>query len=604
MKVLLLFSYLKSDMGSDSQADGMKRMEQIKIWVRKKIWNKAAVAIAFVHFFVSFWTDRLIFRYVTWDFSGWKQAFKSLETIGVKLAFLVLLIFLWQGIFSFFLRAERRFRRFALFYLTVVLALLLLTWPGIWRMDEFGLLTSSVQLFPHFWQNWITSVWYIYALMLLPFPAGVIVTQLVIVSLVYARVVCGALDEYDLSVKERGIRADTEKERKKRAGFAVLLSIPFFLLPVLDSNLYPMRMSMYAFLELLLLSELYRAAQAFQHARRAGQTSGGMTACGGIQTAGGMTACGADQAAGTARVTPALVCLAAVVTVWRTEAIYYLALFPVIMLAIEGWRRCYKRILLYFMAFLILFVPQKIGEKLTSGQQYQLTSIVLPLVPLVQAVQQDGERELLEQINLVVDTDVIERAAAQGKNGISMFWSEPDFQRTSYTAEDFAGFQSAYHKLIIKYPLVFLMERWQTFLSSTDLLEDTTQLFSDAGVENYRVFAQYPLSRPISNKIRTCVIKKLECRKNEDYKEKHPIADWVYSPVPAVVILAVILIAELLRKRWMAALLVLTACVRVPLVFLTAPSRLFMYYYSVWLIGYVLLFYIAAGYIFRHSRGR
>lgn len=579
-------------MEPDSSIDGMKRMERIKIWVHKRIWNKSAVAIAFVHFLVSFWTDRLIFRYVTWDFSGWKQALKSLETIGVKLSFLVLLIILWQGIFSFFVRTERRFRRFALFYLTVMLALLLLTWPGIWRMDEFGLLSSSVQLFPHFWQNWITSVWYIYALMLLPFPAGVIATQLVIVSLIYARVVCGALDEYDLSVKERGIRTDTDKESKKRAGFAALLSIPFFLLPVLDSNLYPMRMSMYAFLELLLLSELYRAAQAFQRARRAGQTSGGMTAC------------GADPSAVTARVTPALVCLAAVVTVWRTEAIYYLALFPVSMLAIEGWRRCYKRILLYFMAFLILFVPQKIGEKLTSGQQYQLTSIVLPLVPLVLAAQQDGEREILEQINLVVDTDVIERAAAQGKNGISMFWSEPDFQRTDYTAEDFAGFQSAYHKLIIKYPLVFLKERWQTFLSSTDLLEDTTQLFSDTGVENYRNFAQYPLSRPISDNIRTCVIKKLECRRNADYKEKHPIADWVYSPVPAVVILAVILIAEMLRKRWMAALLVLTACLRVPLVFLTAPSRLFMYYYSVWLIGYVLLFYIAAERIFRHSRER
>lgn len=579
-------------MEPDSQADGMKKMERIKIWVRKRIWNKTAVVIAFVHFIASFWTDRLIFRYVTWDFSVWKQAFKSLETIGVKLSFLVLLIFLWQGVFSFFVRAERRFRRFALFYLTVMLALLLLTWPGIWRMDEFGLLTSSVQLFPHWWQNYITSVWYIYALMLLPFPAGVIVTQLVIVSLVYARVVCGALDEYDLSVKERGICADAEKERKKRAGFAVLLSIPFFLLPVLDSNLYPMRMSMYAFLELLLLSELYRAAQASWRARRA------------EQEADDMTVCGAGQAAETAQVTPALVCLAAVVTVWRTEAVYYLVLFPLIMLAIEGWRRCYKRILLYFMAFLILFVPQKIGEKLTSGQQYQLTSIVLPLVPLVQAAQQDGEKEILEQINLVVDTDVIERAAAQGKNGISMFWSEPDFQRTNYTAEDFAGFQSAYHRLIIKYPLVFLKERWQTFLSSTDLLEDTTQLFSDTDVENYRVFAQYPLSRPISDKIRTYVIKKLECRKNEDYKEKHPIADWLYSPLPAVVILTVILIAELLRKRWMAALLVLTACVRVPLVFLTAPSRLFMYYYSVWLIGYVLLFYIAAGYIFRHSRGR
>ena len=39
--------------------------------------------------------------------------------------------------------------------------------------------------------------------------------------------------------------------------------------------------------------------------------------------------------------------------------------------------------------------------------------------------------------------------------------------------------------------------------------------------------------------------------------------------------------------------LLLTALVKVPLVFLTAPSRLFMYYYSVYLIGYAVLFYSA-----------
>ena len=43
--------------------------------------------------------------------------------------------------------------------------------------------------FPHFWQNYITSVFYIYALMLFPFPAGVILVQIICISLIIARLV-------------------------------------------------------------------------------------------------------------------------------------------------------------------------------------------------------------------------------------------------------------------------------------------------------------------------------------------------------------------------------------------------------------------------------
>lgn len=127
-----------------------------------------------------------------------------------------------------------------------MLVLLLLTWPGIWRMDEFGILTSAVQLFPHFWQNYITSVFYIFALMLFPFPAGVILVQIICISLIVARLVTLCLS------------AEPEQIGKKKRNICyVLLLVPFLLLPVLDSNLYPMRVSVHAFLELWLLAELY-----------------------------------------------------------------------------------------------------------------------------------------------------------------------------------------------------------------------------------------------------------------------------------------------------------------------------------------------------------
>ena len=567
-------------------------MEKKQTWMHRIIWNKTALGIAVLHFAVSFLTDDFIFRYVKWDFSTGLQAMKSLETIAVKIVFLGLLVLLWQGLFYFFCRAKKEFRNLALFYFGIMVVLLLLTWPGIWRMDEFGLLSSSVQLYPHWWQNYITSVWYIFSLMLFPFPAGVILVQIIAISLIYARIVSNGLREYDRKTKMKIMSENEQVDKKsaqatKNAGYiangekggrdirricyVVVLTIPFVMFPVLDSNLYPLRMSFYAFLELMLLSELY-----FLYRRRTAVQSESEIEC--------------DDR----KVIFALVPLAAVVTVWRTEAIYYLVLFPVILLCLGGLKRYLHQILLYFIAFVILFAPQKIGEKMTSGDQYELTSVVLPLVPLVLQAQEDGADDLLAEINLVVDTDVISRAAAEGKNGINMFWSEPDFQR-SYTSEDFARFQSAYRKLIIRYPMIFLQERWQTFLASTDLLENTTELFTNDEVENYVNFRKYLLNRPISDKMRTAVIKTLEIRKSSNYEEKYPVTDWVYSPLPSILILLIACVIALAKKKRIPLVILFAAFARVPLVFLTAPSRLFMYYYSVYLIGYVLLFYLLAG---------
>lgn len=521
--------------------------------------NKKALIAAFVHFAVSFFTDRLIFNYAWLDASNVKQLVRSIETIGVKIVFLIVLIALWQAAFWAVSHVERRYLKVAGGYMLFMMVLLLLTWPGIWRMDEFGLLSSSVQLFPHFWQNYITSVFYILSLMLLPFPAGVIIVQCACISVIVARLVKLCTEEY-----------------KGRGGCAwLLLLVPFFMFPVLDSNLYPMRMSLYAFLEVLLIAELFFLAK---------------------RVAEGREADGGEK--------PLLLyitLLAVVVTIWRTEAVYYVVAYPLLLLLIGRGRRFLKQIIIYMIAFVILFTPQKIGEKLTSGQQYELTSVVLPLVPLVEAADENGDtedRELLTVIDRVVNVELTLQKAAEGKSGINMFWGEPGFQR-EYTAEQFAQFKSAFYRLALKHWQVFLKERWTTFCDSSDLLENTTLLFSEEGVPNYEAFREYPLSGPVSDKVRTCVIKILELRSADNYDVKLAIADYVYSPIPSILILAFVAILLVLKRKWTMLALVLSLLVKVPLIFLTAPSRLFMYYYSVYLFGYCALFYFICDWIMK-----
>ena len=464
-----------------------------------------------------------------------------------------MLIALWQAAFWAAKHADRFFLKVAGGYMLFMMLLLLLTWPGIWRMDEFGILSSSVQLFPHFWQNYITSVFYILALMLLPFPAGVVIVQCGCIALIVARLVTLCMGGKD------------ENAGGLRHGWWMLM-LPFFLLPVLDSNLYPIRMSLYAFLEVLLIAELFFLAKKAREKAEEKELVSWIY----------------------------ITALAGVVTVWRTESIYYFAAYPVLLLLAGRGRRYVKQILIYLIVAVILFAPQKIGEKLTSGQQYELTSVVLPLVPLVEAASEHADaqdRELLDVIDQVVNVEVTLRGAAEGKSGINLFWGEPEFQRT-YTPEEFAEFKSAYYQLIVKYPTVFLAERWKTFLDSSDLLENTTNLFAQDDVPNYRTFRTYPLAGPINEKMRTGVIKILELRSAYNYDVKLVVTDFVYSAIPAILIMAIAAVILLLKKKWTSLMLVATVLVKVPLVFLTAPSRLFMYYYSVYLFGYCVLFYL------------
>lgn len=516
--------------------------------------NKTALIIAALHFVVTFFTDRLIFRYAWMDFSNTKEALRSMETIGVKVVFLLLLIAVWQAGFWAAKHANRFFLKVAGGYMLLMLVLLFLTWPGIWRMDEFGLLSSSVQLFPHFWQNYITSVFYVLALMLLPFPAGVIIVQCACISLIAARLI---------TLCERSQNTGTRKWAW------LLLLIPFLMFPVLDSNLYPIRMSLYAFLEVLLIAELFILSKCIK-----GKITSGDSWKSGYWIY--------------------MSVLAVIVTLWRTEAIYYLVAYPVLLLVIGKGRRYIRQIALYLIAFVILFAPQKIGERISSGQQYELTSVVLPLVPLVVAADENSDaqdRMLLNRIDRVVNVELTLQGAAQGKSGINLFWGEPQFQRV-YSGEEFCEFKAAYYQLVMKYPKVFLQERLQTFLESSDLLENTTELFTKENIPNYEVFQTYPLSQPISDEIRTFVIKKLELRDEDQYDTKLAATDFIYSAIPAICILLIASVVLLQKKKWVALLLLLTVSAKVPLVFLTAPSRLFMYYYSVYLFGYCVLFYL------------
>lgn len=499
--------------------------------------NRKFVWIALIHWILTFFTDHIIFEYVMWDFSNGTQMVKTAMTYGAKAVFLLILIGIYQGLYFFFAKADKRLVKYTLIYFCINMILLFLVWPGIWRMDEFGILNSAVKLLPVFWQNYLTSLFYVFSLMLIPVPSGVIIVQCALISLMAGYIIRFFTDRFGKS--------------------GLLAFLPFLFFPVLDSNLYPMRMSLYGVMELFLLVLLFEK----QKKQKAG-----------------------------------ICILGALVTVWRTEAVYYFLLFPILLVILfrknMDRKALIRMICTYLICSLCLFVPQTVGDKMTSGNQYDLTSVVLPLVPLVEeAYGEEDCREQLTAIDRVIDVEIAVEGARENKSGISLFWSRPDFQR-EYTDEQYKAFKSAYYQLILKFPTVFLAERWDCFVHSVDLLENTTEIFEAQGVANYDVFKGYHGTGPVSGNVRNAVIKMLEWRSMGDYRTKKTGYSMVYGHIAPICILLLAWAACLVKRKWHTFFLLSLPLVKVPLIFLTAPSRLFMYYYSLYLAGYFVLLYL------------
>ena len=112
--------------------------------------------------------------------------------------------------------------------------MLLAVWPGIWRTDEFGVLGNVISLQIYWWQHFLTSIFYILSLMLIPNPVGVIIVQIILVSMGFGYL--AELFEY--------------RTGKKWSGFLLLL--PFCIPSVIMFQLYPMRITLYSILELVI----------------------------------------------------------------------------------------------------------------------------------------------------------------------------------------------------------------------------------------------------------------------------------------------------------------------------------------------------------------
>ncbi len=415
----------------------------------------------------------------------------------------------------------------------------LMVYPGAWKWDDinvFNELMDTGRL--NYWQGYLTIVFYILSLFLIPFPAGCVIVQFTLISVIF------------------GYFAYVISKLHWNGKWKYLLLLPFFFIPALDFNMWPLRLSIYCFLEMLLAvliiePRLIDGKQIWELPKRC----------------------------------ILIVILTAILSVWRSEGFAYVLLVPLTLFFLyrKPWR---------FKSFLILAAwcisltfligtPQRYG---VVNKDYDLTGVLLPLTPLCAKAVENGDEDIVKDISRVLNTQKIAESYHEGRDAIALFWeNRGQLIRYGFTHKAYKKFQRAYIRLILKYPSIFISERIHCFSESWKIpgTGSICWLYTtdDPGVARFA--NSYHFNRPLNNTLR---IKTGEILNAEGSKATLWTFNF-YFQTAAVFILTVYLLYK--KSDWLLLALMMEA--RVFLTFLTAPATFFMYYYNLWLFGSVIL---------------
>ena len=518
--------------------------------------DRLPLLIAIIHWIISFFTDLNIFKINIFNISAIEDIIKL---ILVKSVSLVIYVFLWKFLFSFFKRIKNKDKKakdnlkIFLIYFLINFIILMLTWPGIWRWDEFNILNHVSYYKLEFWQHYLTSIMYLLSYMLIPIPSGVIIYQIAVASGIVA---------YIISNFKR-IFNDSK--------WTYLLFIPFLLLPVLDHNMYPLRLTIYSYIELLLVCQLI-------FIKKLGKNSN--------------------------KDFVVLSIILILLSAWRSEGILFIVLIPILYIFMfkDEIKELKTRIMYTIFTVtlaIMLIIPQQYEYKIKYSNKYDVTSYVNQLYVVTKLeFEENPDSVQLKTIGKVINFEELYKYS----KGIEGHNSDKIYKKTA-TLEDYKNMKIAYRELLKKYPLDVLKERISVFLKTSGFVPD-----SNIHVENTRNIytrrANYSLlffrtiydsTKPLNLELRNNVINFLECYDGEHTNFAFHI---FYNVVPSMVIVTILIIVCLIKKNWALFFTFGVIIAKAFAIILTAPDCFFMYYLPIYQVGSFMLWLTIVQFIY------
>lgn len=496
--------------------------------MRKRFFTleqQAFLLLAFAHWVITLFFEKNFFHVSTLKNMGF-AAFK----IFAILSFWQFIAYLLQRY-----QKEKEFRVFvyyALGYFIFSITLLVLIWPGIWYWDELNILLRAQNFDFIAWQHVLSGIFYLYALSLFPTPVSIIIFQLFCISLIAGYCV------YVLS------------QVCKSSRLPLLGFLPFLLPPVILQNYLSYRSTLFSYLLLFFIVHIL-----YLYWRKSIVSNWSVLY---------------------------LALIVAIVSNWRGEGIYLLFAAPLFLLF--ALRMVLSRKQKIFIIFAVILGAGAIGYfQNTYWEPYekklnQLVLIVNPLKTLIYEAKNDGKPHIYEHLNEWLDLEELERFAS----GTEALW-DGHLIKDNFNLMDTKVLINTYLSLIREYPTSFLRARWNFYRSDFELFVWSDGIFKNL-LDPYTapMFQNDPYSHFIDRSLRKNVMNKLSL---VDMPRLQRLLCDSLIPIGLLIGLCIYSIKKKYFVLAFASGLTLPATI---FVFLTAPEAFFIYYFSVYLVGYVL----------------
>lgn len=446
----------------------------------------------------------------------------------------------------------RSWLKTSLIYLCIMSIFFILLYPGHWVGDEFSILEAVRQYDPYSWQSYLTNIYYTLSLYLIPTGVGIVVIQLSILSLITGYIISLSRNLF----------------RHKHTHYLLLL--PFITFPVILNNLYPLRLTVFSYLLLLLFAQIL-----FLHAKVLIPKHPRIML---LQVA----------------------FVLSIICFWRSEGLIYLILLPIFarMLGLLNRSALRQKSTYVIYALSLVFIGLTFWiTSVTTRADYQITATLNPMSTMIQGKLQgeDIDKELAA-VDRVINLAIVRQYPSY--TGLPAYWNgalrEDYFNHLhGYNLHIFNIFIQNFNLFIDNRIQVFLLTNSFGTQPSTGYVEDSydiSQFYNSdkqsiTKIQNFYLVNK--LSHPISLQLKHDITTRLLLVDNQ-YKPSI-FAKIVWSIIPTAILLLALTVAQLFRRHWLHALMGTMLLTHGILIFLTAPASYFMYYFPIYLVGNFIL---------------
>lgn len=519
------------------------------MWKNINRINAISILIAFIHIVITFFTDKMIF--VLDNVNKFNYCF-------CKIIVFILLFLFWNFILKTIFKKNTnnlKYIKYFLIYIIPMFVILLLVWPGVWTgSDVYNFFSLSSNAEYLYYLNYLTSVFYITGFMIFPCTSGAIILQMFLFGIVCSYIVKNCFDIF-------------------KSKIVYFLYLPFFLFHTMFYVFYANRPITYGVCYLFLIMYLIiekKKNSDFNFKK--------------------------------------LIFIAfvtAIVGFWRSESIYLIIAIPIFVFLVYHLKFNIKNIFEVGIVFVAIFALVALPQKIEEHKEYtgvpssrNLPMFVSPLSYMLSlGLEGNNLQEDLKNIDKVLDIELMTKYSSY--HDTPAVWSEGGCIK-DYTKEEYNLFLHSYFNVIKNNFPLFLKTKTLTFAAASGLRNDNFSSKNLYDSDEDMLFNRNDSKAIFGYKTRQSILGIIEGRSGNN--ERSNIIYRILSNflIPMLFI-GIIFVWSILKRNLFYFLLSGMLIGHICIVFLTAPASYFMYYFNVYLCGWVLFIYFLISFVYKNK---